>query len=229
MIYSSALLVLLVVALTVGTARENRNWADDYSLWSQAARIRPDFWPGHYNAGLEMMEAKRFDEADKWLQRAANLAPNEPAIFDALGRNYAEMGDTRSAKASFNRAIEVDPTMFESLNSLGQIHFKEKKYAEAEMMFNAALRLKPQAFAPRFNLGLCFAEQGKFEDAVRHFEQAAAISRDDAEAWYQLALAYEKTNRAGDAISALERGSAFARSPELAQKMSEATTRLRSK
>ena len=229
MVFSSGLLVVLVVALTIGTARENRNWADDYSLWSQAARIRPDFWPGHYNAGREMMEAKRFDEAHTWLQRAADLAPNEPAIFDTLGKNYIGMGDTRSATASFNRAIAIDPTMFESLNSLGQIHFKEKNYTAAETMFNAALKLKPQAFAPRFDLGLCFAEQGNCEEAVRHFEQAAAISRDDAEAWYQLALAYEKTNRAADAISALERGSAHTRSPELAQKMSEATVRLQNK
>ena len=56
---SSAVVMLLLIGLTAATVRENRKWTDSYSLWSQAARVRPRLWTGHYNAGIALLEARK--------------------------------------------------------------------------------------------------------------------------------------------------------------------------
>ena len=102
------------------------------------------------------------------------------------------MGEVPRAVNSFNRAIEINPDMFESYNNLGTVYFKNKDYALAEANFTAALRLKPQASTSRFNLGLCYARQGRYVNATREFEQVVQETPMDAEALFELGLAYER-------------------------------------
>jgi protein O-mannosyl-transferase len=224
----SGALVLLLASMVAVCARENRNWADEYALWSNAARIRPQFWAAPYNVGVALIDSKKFDEARPWLERAAKLAPDEPNIFDALGRCYDAADDTENAVANFEHAIALDSTMFESLNNLGTVYFKMKDYRSAEKQFTAALNLKPQAAAPRFNLALCLERQSRFAEAARQFELVIGVVPEDAEAHYQLGLMYEKTGRRADAIRTLEWGLSLTKSRELSEKIASTLNRIQS-
>jgi tetratricopeptide (TPR) repeat protein len=228
---ASAFAIIGVIALasTLVAARENRPWTDSYTLWSNVARVRPNYWAAHYNAGLALLNAKRFDEARTSLERSRELKPDEANVMDALGRTYEGLGDVPSAIASFNKAIEIDPGLFESHNNLGTVYFKSGNYALAESNFSASLRVKPEASASRFNLGLCYARQGRYSDATRELERVVDEAPGDAEAFYELGLTYERTGRTGDAIHAIERGARLAKNDELAARISEALNRLRSK
>jgi tetratricopeptide (TPR) repeat protein len=218
----------MLIGLTAATARENRKWADSYALWSQAARVRPQFWSGHYNAGVELLSRRRYPEALQSLLRAAELTSDEPFLFDALGRAYDGLGDTENAVANFKQSVALDPTMFESLNNLGTTYFRIGNYEEAEKQFLAALRLKPQAVETRFNLGLCYQRLSRYPEAAREFEWAVHGAPEDAEAHYQLGLSYEKLGRPGDAIGELQRGLSQVKSQDLSDKISEALNRLQS-
>src|SRR5260370_2407255 len=142
-------MLALLAGYTLASARENSHWADAYSLWSQAARVRPACWEAHYSTGLALLDTRRFPEAREALERAAALAPDEPWIFDALGRVFAAMNDQPSAIANFQRSINLDPDMFESLNNLGTVYFESGNYRQAESLFTSALRLRPRAVAAR--------------------------------------------------------------------------------
>ena len=221
-----AVFVVVALAFTVAAARENRPWADSYCLWSNVARVRPTYWAAHYNAGLALLDAKRFDEARASLEGATALKPDEPNVADALGRAYDGMGDISRAVMSFKRAIGIDPDMFESYNNLGTVYFKSNDYALAEANFTAALRLKPQASTSRFNLGLSYARQGRYTDATRELEQVVQATPRDAEALYELSLAYERVGRENDAVLALKRAGSQATSEELASRIDASLTRL---
>lgn len=219
--------LVMTLGLTVAAARENRPWADSYSLWSNVARIRPEYWAAHYNAGLALMEAKRFEEAQVSLERAAALKPDEPNVLAALGRSFDGKGESASAVASFKRAIDINPEMFESRNDLGAVYFKNNDYVSAEANFAAALRLKPEASASRFNLGLCYARQGRYGDAAQELERVVRATPDDALALYELGLCYERTGRSDDAERVFENASKLAKSQELADRLAEGLSRLR--
>lgn len=225
--FAAAAFVVIALAFTVLAARENRPWANSYSLWSNVARVRPTYWAAHYNAGLALLDAKRFDEARVSLERATGLKPDEPNVLDALGRSYDGKGEISSAVTSFKRAIDINPGMFESYNNLGTVYFKNKDYALAEANFTAALRLKPEVSASRFNLGLCYARQGRYSDATRELERVVQAIPNDAEAIYELGLAYERMGRASEAERAFQAAGKLAKSQELADRLAEGLGRLR--
>jgi protein O-mannosyl-transferase len=225
--FAATALIVMTLALTVAAALENRPWADSYSLWSNAARVRPTYWAGHYNAGLALLDAKRFDEARVSLERATGLKPDEPNVLDALGRSYDGKGEIATAVTSFKRAIDINPGMFESYNNLGTVYFKSKDYALAEATFAAALRLKPEASASRFNLGLCYARQGRYSDAAREFERVVQAIPNDALALYELGLSYERMGRISDAERVFQAAGKVAKSQELADRLAEGLVRLR--
>ncbi|MFY9570698.1 MAG: tetratricopeptide repeat protein [Blastocatellia bacterium] len=218
---------IVALSLTVAAARENRSWADSYALWSNVARVNPDYWAGHYNSGLALLNAKRFEEARISLERATALKPDEANVIDAIGRAFDGMGDVSNAVKSFRLAIAINPEIFESYNNLGTVYFKNEDYALARAEFTTALRLKPQATASRFNLGLCYAREGRYSDAAREFDRVVQTTPDDADAFYQLGLVFEKMGRAVDALHALERGRALAKSQELTDRISDSLSRLR--
>jgi Flp pilus assembly protein TadD len=225
--FAAAAFVVIALAFTVLAARENRPWADSYSLWSNVARVRPTYWAAHYNAGLALLDAKRFDEARVSLERATTLKPDEPNVLDALGRSYDGKGEISSAVTSFKRAIDINPEMFESYNDLGAVYFNNKDYVLAEANFAAALRLKSEASASRFNLGLCYARQGRYSDATRELERVIQATPDDTLALYELGLAYERMGRASDAERVLQAAAKLAKSQEIADKLAEGLGRLR--
>ena len=225
--FAAAGFAVIVLASTFAAGRENRPWADSYSLWSNVARARPSYWAAHYNAGLALLDSKRFDEARSSLERAAELKPNDPNVIDALGRAQDGMGETSTAVTSFKRAIDINPEMFESYNNLGTVYFKNSDFALAETNFAAALRLKPEASSSRYNLGLCYAREGRYSDATRELERVVQATPDDAMALYELGLAYERLGRSDDAMRAFQRGQGAAKSQELASKIAERLDRFR--
>ena len=216
---SLAVTAVLVLALAVGTHFENRAWADSYAVWSNAARVSPNYWAPQYNTALELIKLKQFAEAREKLERAASLKPDEPIIYDALGRAYLGLGDFGTAEAKIKQALDLNPEMFESLNNLGTVYFEAKDYANAEKYFMQALGANPQAAATRYNLARCHARAGDYNKAAQEFERFLKSSPDDAEAHYELGMVYERMGRATDAVRAFERGLELTHSKELQEKI----------
>jgi len=223
---SSVVAVVLIVALTAATAKENSSWANAVSLWSQAARVRPEFWVTHYNSGLALYDVERYEESRDALMKAAALAPDEPTIFHALGRTYTAMGERSLGIQNFKHAIEIDPEMFESINNLGSISFDLGDYSSAERYFKSALALRPQATDFHYNLGLCYSRQGRIAEAIPELEKAQASAPNDVGVLYELGLVYERAGRREDALKVLQRGLSMSKSQELIDKVSEALRRV---
>jgi tetratricopeptide (TPR) repeat protein len=224
-----ALFVAIAVVLTIAATRENSHWSDSYSLWSNAARVRPSYWAAHYNIGLALLDSKRFNEARDELARAALLKSDAPEVYDSLGRAYEGAGDTAAAISSFERALALDPGMFESLNNLGTVYFKRSDFPAAQKYFAAALVINPQASTALFNLGLCYSRRGNSVDAIRQFERVRDLGLADDEVYYELGLAYEQVGRLKDAVAALERAREITRSQDLAGRVLERLNGIQSK
>ena len=145
---------------------------------------------------------------------------------DRKKRRSAGIGDTDEAIASYERAIALNPDMFESYNNLGALYFKNGNYQSAQADFTQALRVRPDSTASRFNLGLCYARERRYSDATVELERVARETPDDAEAFYELGLAYEQMGLRDDAARAFVSGHRVAKSPELAEKLAESLSRL---
>ncbi len=218
---------ILILLFALLTMRENRAWADSYSLWSNAARVRPHYWATHYNQGLALLAQNRFAEARSALERANGLKADKPEIYDGLGRAQAGMGDFNLAIASFTRALTLKPQMIESLNNLGTVYFQKKDHTAAERYFKEAQRAAPQVALTHFNLAQCYTQQRRYEEAVSEFTIYLESNATDAQAQYELALVYEQLGKLEPALSHLQRGLALARVPELQERIAASIQRLR--
>ena len=202
---STFLIILLPTLLITSTIRENLPWQDSYSLWLNAARVRPESWAASYNAGLAALEKQKLSDALRLLTRAAELAPLEPQIFDALGRTYAQLGEPQKAEQCYKRAIEINPGLFESFNNLGDLYFEAGKYMLASQMFLKALSINDNAVVARYNLGLSYNRQGKYSDSARELETYINSRPTDINGYISLAEVYEKLGRIDDGIITLEK------------------------
>ena len=218
---SLATAALLVVALAIGAHFENKAWANSYAVWSNAARVSPNYWAPQYNTALELIKVKQYEGARAMLERARSLKPDEPTIHDALGRAYLGTGRLEDAEASIKQALEINPQMVESLNNLGSVYFEAKDYENAEKYFAEALRVNPKATATRYNLARCYSNWGRYDKAEKEFDQFLKSSPNDAEALYELGEVYKKLGRREDAVRSLERGLELTKSQELADKIAE--------
>ncbi|HEU4386509.1 MAG TPA: tetratricopeptide repeat protein [Blastocatellia bacterium] len=216
----------LAVLMVLGCIRENRNWADAYSLWSHATRVSPGYWATHYNLGLALLDLKKFDQARDAFLSARSLAPDSGPVLNGLGRAYDGLGETNNAVDALKQSIEIDPSMFESLNDLGAVYFRLGDYKRAEELIVRALQFRPGATAARFNLALCYDREGRYSDAIKEFEQVVAVSPDDGEAYYELSRSYEHAGRMDDALRVLRRALETRRTDALAQKISDSIERI---
>lgn len=221
------LMIVCVILLTLMTARENLAWANSYSLWSNVAKVRPEYWAPHYNRGLALLDMNKPTDALVALERAASLKADEPNVFDALGRAYAAIGNKEKAINNFNRALELEPRMVESLNNLGTVYFDAGDYAMAERYFKESLIVRPQAAVAHFNLAQCYSRQNRSMDAVEQFEEYLKAAPADAQARYELGLVYEKIGRKEDAIRQFRMGLESTRSKELVGVLSKSLDRIR--
>lgn len=220
-------MAISVILLTGVAARENLAWADTYSLWSNAARVRPAYWAPHYNRGLALLDMNKPADALAALERAASLKSDEPNVFDALGRAHSALGDREKAIISFERALELNPRMIESLNNLGTVYFDLSEYAQAERYFKESIHINPQSGVAHFNLAQCYSRQARYADSAQEFENYLKSAPMDAQAHYELGLVYEKAGRKEDAIHQFQTGLDAARSKELAVVISNSLDRIR--
>lgn len=78
--------------------------------YSKAIALKPDNPGYHNNYALTLAKAKKFDEAQTELNKAAELdPPNAGRYYYNLGAVYVNSGQTGPAEAAFKKAIEVNP------------------------------------------------------------------------------------------------------------------------
>ncbi len=78
-------------------------------VFAEGRRTLPDSALVWLNSGVYLGEQGRFEEAARYLQRAAQLDPSKPTAFKNLGVALLNLGDREGARAALTRAAALDP------------------------------------------------------------------------------------------------------------------------
>jgi len=117
------------------------------------------------------------DEAVVYLTKAIDVKPNEPQLYDVLGRIYENKKDVAKAMANFEKALSINPDFVESIGNLGRILFNQA--VEAQVAANEISdNKKYQAAKAKAN--------EMFEKALPYFEKAHQLQPDERD--YMIAL-----------------------------------------
>jgi tetratricopeptide (TPR) repeat protein len=84
--------------------------AKGFENWAKALELKPDDAAYHNNYALALAKAKKFDEAQAELTKAATLDPtNAGKYYYNLGAVLTNIGQLEPAGEAFKKAIEVSP------------------------------------------------------------------------------------------------------------------------
>ncbi|MBL8517134.1 MAG: tetratricopeptide repeat protein [Betaproteobacteria bacterium] len=158
----------------------------------------------HFQMGMLLDQAGRFDESPKRYRDALRLNPRFPEAHYNLGLALSQGGDTDGAIRSYRQALAQRPTFLEALNNLGNLLQAQGKNDEAIRLFREAIRIRPDFAVPYNNLGNSLARMNQRDEAVRAFEQALALAPRFAEALQNLAENLQALGRHDEAAQRFE-------------------------
>jgi protein O-mannosyl-transferase len=120
--------------------------------------------------GLILTRAGRWDEAEKYLQRAVANSPDDVNVLNALGI-FAQQHSHELDRAAgyFRRALAVhtDQDDFKASlhNNLGTVYGEQRRYEDAITEFKSAIAVVPTDLEYRTNLAMALAANGRYDDA----------------------------------------------------------------
>jgi tetratricopeptide (TPR) repeat protein len=97
---------------------ERREYLEALERFRAATLDEPDDWYVWYGAGQSARLLERLDEGRDYLEVALRLNPGSTIALHAYGIVLQLTGELARAKATFAQAIEIDPDLAESFNSL---------------------------------------------------------------------------------------------------------------
>jgi protein O-mannosyl-transferase len=124
------------------------------------------------------------DWHDEWTfcTRTLECSPEAYLIRTNLGKVYWDRGDVRGAEREWLEAYRLSPTTVVTLNNLGLLYTRLKRYPEAVEFLKKAIALKPAFAAAHLSLAMAYGEMGLPSQADSEYRTAVRLAPLYAEA-----------------------------------------------
>jgi Flp pilus assembly protein TadD len=135
--------------------------------------------PGHHRAlsiaGFLYAEQGRTKDALAVLERAAALAPDDPATLFNLGFVLQRAGEHAQAIARMSRAVELQPSLDRAWYGLGISLIHTGRFREAIERLTEAARLQPLNPFARYQLAAAWFKLGEQEKVRAEYRKLKAF------------------------------------------------------
>jgi len=118
----------------------------------------------------KLLDAGHLEEALKTLDTLAQHQPEPAGVERLRGMAFYEQGKIQLAAASFERAIDQDPSDREAMQMQGVVLFRSGKPADAiPLLEKAHLSIPRTNIDTNYVLGLCYLDTRRYDDARKAF------------------------------------------------------------
>jgi tetratricopeptide (TPR) repeat protein len=124
------------------------------------------------DAGVEALRKKDFEQAQKHLEKANQMAPSHPEVLYLLGTLYAQRNDISRAEELLAKATQMDPQNGPAQAALGIVLSNDHKCRAALSPLGKALELDAKSWEARWALARCEYSQRRFQPALEESRQA---------------------------------------------------------
>ena len=126
---------------------------------------------------VALCQQRRLDEAGVAAQRAVGLRSSIAPYWLTHGNIAVERGRENEARASFRRAIKLNPRFSEAHYWLARSYHRHERLPQAIESYRAALAGDSETAEIHYHLGRALLHSGSVGDALQAFEQAFARDR----------------------------------------------------
>jgi len=117
---------------------------------------------------------KNYDLAIEMVNKALKLNSMNANAYYLKGIIYLDGNDTATALSSFQTAIEVDPSHFDSYIILGKI-WSTENYEYSESYYNQALLIDTASVEALYNIGLLYQSYDGYDEAFTIYDRIISI------------------------------------------------------
>jgi tetratricopeptide (TPR) repeat protein len=231
--------LLVVVALGVGTYRQTHVWRDSGTLWERAIAHDADNWFALCNRGAWSEERGRYAEALADYDRTLELNPdyhialcNRGQVRFQLARRAFDQGDRETAgellagaRDDFTAAIAIHAGYGKAFNGRGVLRAETGDPDGARNDFDEAIARKPLLYEAWNNRGNLRNQQGDLAGAIADLRKSIEINPISPDIMFNLADALLRQGTPGEAAEHLER--ALAQAPADWRQRAAAEAKLR--
>jgi tetratricopeptide (TPR) repeat protein len=138
--------------------------------------------------GAALEQQGRYAEAEKLLEHATRVAPQDPGLWDLWADVAAEQGRSAEVRALLTRAVAAAPDDPTLRARLARVLSKEKEFTEGVAVARHALDRWPANAMLRTTLGTILREAGRTEEACAELQEVVRVDATQVEAHYQLGV-----------------------------------------
>lgn len=153
-----------------------------------ASKLMPGAYQPLLYVGIEYNKTNNPKLAERFLNQALTIAPDDPTIKHELGQIAFQNGNYVKAEKCFKEALEkvqslssgvILDTWEPLVNNLGHTIRKQGRYDEALEFHQQALVLVPQNSYTFSAIGFIHSLLGDYEKAISFFHKALSLRKDD--------------------------------------------------
>jgi predicted O-linked N-acetylglucosamine transferase (SPINDLY family) len=163
----------------------------------------------HTNLAVALTALGRGDEAVLTLQRAKELAPDDPNISYNLGAALQAMDRHAAAIPHYEQALAAAPGYVDALSNLGLALVETDRAEQALAPLHRAVELSPENPSPLVNLGMALAAIGAPKAGETYLRRACQKMPDSANAYYNLGKVLQDQGRNAEAVEIYDRAAAL--------------------
>ncbi|MFA9410899.1 MAG: tetratricopeptide repeat protein [Deltaproteobacteria bacterium] len=144
----------------------------------------------HYDRGRKG-NAAELDLAEVVCRQAQMLDADYAPIYNTWGLIKVYKGDVISALRFFQRAITLDPDLFEAQMNFGEVTISFRGYEDGRKAFARAVELEPNNYDAVIGLGTALRGLERFEEAETQYQRAKQLDAKRPEAYFNLGVLYQ--------------------------------------
>lgn len=186
---------------------DRRQFADAEQVADALLRERPDYRESYVAKATIAIDRKDYAAALPFVQKAVELAPDDPTTRNMLGAVLYRTGRYDEALACFSRVISAGEEslsrndrvaahygLAEVLESLG-------RGDEALSHFEQAVPLDPDPVRAHRKLAAALAARGRIDEAIPHMQEVLRLSPDETDLRTDLGTLLLRLGRVDEAIA----------------------------
>ena len=128
--------------------------------------------------GMQALREEKLSEAEKDLDEAARLAPNNPNVLYMQGVLNLKKHDWAKAQTVLEKATQIDPNSARALAALGMALCNQKKYAEAIPPLEKSVELDSAGgWETHWTLAQSYYHSRRYAEALKVSQQAQMESK----------------------------------------------------
>jgi adenylate cyclase len=147
-------------------------------MFQRASELDPNFadaWAGLATAHVHLFgcdEEPHLEKARQASARALKLDPQSAEVHVAAGQGFSMEQRYAEAAAEFERAIELEPTLFDAHYYYARACFKSGDLEKSLRLFEQAQGIRPEDHDTAYLVGLALTQLGRHDEARRAQERA---------------------------------------------------------